>query len=125
MKTVLLSVALSVCVLSAGVSMTGCETSQAGVSNVAGTVNSVVGASPDKVAAAAKATLEDLKLASISASSTKVDGKVTAKTAQDRVVTIKIATAGENVSEVDIRVGDFGDEGLSMQILDGIKKRIK
>lgn len=125
MKTALCSAVLVAVGLMGVVPMTGCSTSEPGVTNVAGTINATVNGSPEKVTEAAKDTMEDLKLLSVSATSTKVDGTATGRTAQDAVVSISIQTAGENVSEVDIRVGSLGDKALSMKILDGIKARVK
>jgi hypothetical protein len=101
----------------------GCQTNSPGVKNTLGSYSLMVDGPPDKVTNAAKATLKDMKLLDIAGSSTKIDGKVTAKTAQNDAVNINIEQAGENVSKVSIRVG-VGDEAVSKQILDGIKKNL-
>ena len=103
---------------------TGCDTVQPGVTNNAGTVVARFAASPDKVSEAAKATLEELKFQFIVARSSKLDGYLSAKTAQNDDVEIKVNFAGDNVSEVKIRIGTFGDEGISLRIIDGIRSRI-
>ena len=98
----------------------GCQTDSPGVKNTLGTYSAMVDASPDKVTKAATASVKDMKLMDIVSDGTKIDGKVTAKTAQNDVVTIN----GENVSKVTIRVGATGDEAVSKQILDRIKKNL-
>lgn len=124
-KALVCSLAIAVGMLGVSATIPGCSTSQPGAKNVAGTITANVGAAPDKVTEAAKDTLEELKLNNIQASSTKVDGKVTARTAQDTAVNISVASAGDNVSAVEIRVGTLGDKAMSMQILEGIQNRVK
>ncbi len=102
----------------------GCQTDSPGVKNTLGTYSAMVDASPDKVTKAATASVKDMKLMDIVSDGTKIDGKVTAKTAQNDVVTINVEQAGENVSKVTIRVGATGDEAVSKQILDRIKKNL-
>ena|ERR1044071_2029692 len=120
-------VRFAVCMVGLGffISMLGgCQTDSPGVKNVAGTYTAMVDASPDKVAKAAKNAVDDLKLMYVASTATKVDGKVTARTAQNETVTIDIEQAGENVSKVNIRVGTVGDEAVSKQILDRIKHHL-
>lgn len=108
----------------AGAAMTGCSTSRPGVKNYAGGYETSIAASPDKVVEAAKRACEDLKLLNIQGTATALDGQVTAGTAQGDEVDIEVKTAGDNVSTVHIRVGTVGDEGISMTILDKIKKYV-
>jgi hypothetical protein len=102
----------------------GCQTDAPGVKDTLGSYSAMVDASPDKVTSAATASVKDMKLLDVTSDSTKIDGKVTAKTAQDEAVTIDIEQAGENISKVTIRVGSTGDEAVSKQILDRIKKNL-
>jgi hypothetical protein len=76
------------------------------------------------VTAAAQNAAADLKLSDIVGNSTKVDGRVTAKDAQGTTITINISQAGDKVSKVTIRVGATGDEAMSKQLMDGIKKHL-
>src|SRR5271170_8053448 len=85
---------------------TGCQTSQPGATYTLGAYTAMVDASPDKVTTAAAKAADDLKLVNVNSSGTKIDGQVTARTAQDQPVTISIDQAGDNVSKVTIRVGD-------------------
>jgi len=108
-------------VLSVGglmLTQTACSTDQPGATYTVGSYSTNVDSTPDKVTTAASKACEDLKLADINSNGTKVDGKVTAKTAQGDDVTINVEQAGDNVSKVTIRVGATGDEALSRQLLD-------
>src|SRR5687768_7971380 len=97
--------------------LSGCKTAQPGAKNYAGTVTGPVAAEPARVTAAARETVEELTLNSIFSEVSTIDGMVTARTARDKQVDIDIKQDGENVSRVCIRVGDWGDETLSLQIL--------
>jgi hypothetical protein len=118
---------LAISVLSLGfllATLGGCQTGSPGVKNTFGSYSAMVDASPDKVTKAANASLKEMKLLDIVSNGTKIDGKVTARDAQNDVVTIDIEQAGDNVSKVTIRVGSTGDEAVSKQILDRIKKKL-
>jgi len=104
--------------------LTACQTEQPGATNTLGSYTVMVDSSPDKVTTAAQKAVDDLKFNQIMGNGTKVDGKVTAKTAQGDDVSIDIAQAGDNVSKVTIRVGATGDEAVSKQIVDRIKSHL-
>jgi hypothetical protein len=103
-----------------------CKTSQVGVKNTFGTYNTLLSASPEEVTEAAAEVAQDLKLANVQVTSTSVDGRVEAHTAAETKVTIRSKLAGDGVTEIKIRVGaGFGDEMLSLDILDRIKAKLK
>jgi hypothetical protein len=117
----------TIVVLGAGILMlalNGCSTDQPGAKDTLGTYSTNVAAAPDKVTTAAAKAAEDLKLSDINSSGTKVDGKVTARTAQGDEVAIDIEQAGDDVSKVSIRVGATGDEAISKQLVDRIKSHL-
>jgi cell division septation protein DedD len=122
---VLLSMAflLGVSTLTGGL-LTGCSTDEPGAQYTLNTYTANVDASPDKVTVAAQKAVADLKLTNINSSGTKVDGKVTAYTAQNSEVTINIEQAGDNVSKVSIQVGATGDQATSAQLMDRIKAHL-
>jgi len=113
---------LSVSVMSWALS--GCATDEPGASNTLGDYTTNVGAAPDKVTDAANKACEDLKFQNINATGTKVDGKVTAKTAQGDDVVITITQSGNDVSKVIVRVGAAGDQAVSKQIVDRINSHL-
>jgi len=102
----------------------GCSTEQPGTTDTLGNYSTNVDATPDKVATAAQKACADLKLNDINGNGTKVDGRVTARTAQGDDVVINIVQAGENVSKVTVRVGATGDQAVSRQLMDGIKSHL-
>jgi hypothetical protein len=113
---------LSVSVMSWALS--GCATDEPGANNTLGDYTTNVGAAPDKVTDAANKACEDLKFQNINATGTKVDGKVTAKTAQGDDVMITITQSGNDVSKVTVRVGTAGDQAISKQIVDRINSHL-
>jgi ribosomal protein L9 len=102
----------------------GCDSAQPGVTNDMGTFVAKIKGEPDKVTAAAKAALEDLQFKFVMATNSKVDGYLTAKTAQNEDVVVKINSAGVDVSKVEVKVGAFGDEGISLRIISGIQSKL-
>ncbi len=103
---------------------TSCTTTQPGATDALGNYSTNVNASPDKVTNAADKACQDLKLINVSSNSTKVDGKVTAKTAQGEDVNIEIAQAGQDQSSVTVRVGATGDPAISKEIVDQIRSNL-
>ena len=123
MNTKLRQVAMLLLVVCFAV-VVGCKTDQPGVTNTAGTIKATLASTPDAVTEASKKVLEDMDLAIISSGSTAIDGKVEARTAQDVKVKITCDTAGDNVTDIAIRVGTLGDKELSLAILDAIKEEL-
>ena len=111
---------LCVCLLA----ITGCKTEQPGVVNRVGTIKATLAASPAAVTEAANEVLDEMDLIVINSSSTAIDGRVVARTAQDVKVRVDSGKVGENVSEVFIRVGKLGDSQLSLTILNEIKEEL-
>jgi hypothetical protein len=95
-----------------------------GVAYMMGDLEATMDASTQVVAAASKRALEELEIRVISAESSKLDAMVVGRTATDRRVRITTEREGEGISKVSIRVGTFGDEEMSRQILDALKKQL-
>jgi len=104
--------------------LVGCETSRTGVTNTVGTYDAVVKADTIKATKAAAEVLEEMEFTILENKSSEVDGVVKAKTARDVPVNITVRTEGKGLSNVSIRVGDFGDEAMSLMILDKIKAEL-
>jgi hypothetical protein len=104
----------------------GCATDKPGMTDTLGTYTVTVNGSPDKVTTAAYKACTDLKLSNVDSGNggTKVDGRVTAQTAENTQVTIDIAQSGDNSSKVSIRVGTTGDQNLSSQLVDRINAHL-
>lgn len=75
----------------------------------------------DAVFAAAQKSLDQLEFANISNKRSRVDARLVSRTALDKKVEITLEKVTDRSTKVIIRVGIFGDETLSMSILDKIK----
>jgi hypothetical protein len=104
--------------------LTACSTDQPGAQYAINTYTTNIDSSPDKVTTAAQKACADLQLSGISGSGTKVDGTVTAYTAQGTEVNIKITQSGDNVSKMAVTVGTTGDQSLSAQLVERTKKHL-
>ena len=81
-------------------------------------------ASFDAVHTAALAAVRDLQFAVVSDAKDAINSKILVRTATDKKITITLAKQSPTVTEIRIRVGTFGDEQMSRQILDGIKAHL-
>lgn len=102
----------------------GCSTSEPGVKNTMGTLTTTVEANPPQVAKAAEAVLKDLDLIRVHSTSTEVDGEAFGYTASDKKVGVSIKQQGDNLSEVKVRVGAFGDEDLGLAVITRIEEQL-
>ena len=80
---------------------------------------------PDRVVKAAEAALEELEFKLVSASGTKLDGRIKARTAQGKDIVIMVEKEGEDVSKVTVKVGTLGDETISLAIIEKTKEHLK
>jgi hypothetical protein len=99
----------------------GCQTTK----KVTGTHYAHFSASPDQVVAAAEKALAELELQTISSSSSKLDGWIEARTAQDKKVEIKVKLEGEGVSKASVKVGALGDETISEAIIQKTRAQLE
>ena len=115
------------------VALTGCIVAVAAVgagigigaySYSEGELTDEVPASPQKVVTAANAAFHDLQMTVISSESSVADGKVVAVTATEKKVKVEIKARSTAISKVSIRVGTWGDEALSVRIMDSIKAHL-
>lgn len=75
----------------------------------------------EAVFAASQKALRQLEFANISNKKSTVDAQLVSRTALDKKVEITLQKVTDRSTKVMIRVGVFGDETLSMSILDKIK----
>lgn len=78
----------------------------------------------DAVVAAANHAVADLKFARISENKDALTAVIVARTADDKRIDIKVTKVSDNLSKVQIRVGIFGDEFISVSLLDRIKANL-
>ncbi|NBC11527.1 MAG: DUF3568 family protein [Planctomycetes bacterium] len=104
--------------------LAGCSTSEPGVKNTMGTLETTVEANPPQVAKAAEAVLKDLELIRVHSTSTEVDGEAFGYTASDKKVSVSIKKESENLSKINVRVGAFGDEDLGVAVITRIEEQL-
>ena len=67
--------------------------------------------------------MEDLEFTITSKEKDAFNAKLTARGAGDKKIQVKLKKQVEKVTEIRIRIGVFGDESMSRQILEKIKGR--
>lgn len=106
--------------------LTGCVLVAAGagagtVAYVRGELNTNVGHDYGKVVDATRRALKDLEFARVSENKDALKAVFVSRTALDKKVEVTVTRQGDKSTQVQIRVGLFGDEQLSVAILDKIK----
>jgi ABC-type glycerol-3-phosphate transport system substrate-binding protein len=111
-------------------SLTGCVAVVAGAAGagtvawVRGELEATLDASCEKAATAANLAIKQLQFAKISEKKDALTAILIARTAEDKKVEIKVIKIGDQSAKVQIRVGVFGDEALSLTILDKIRTNL-
>ena len=106
--------------------LSGCLLAAAGagagaVAYVRGELESNLTNDYDKVVDAARGAIKDLEFAKVSENKDALKAVLVARTAMDKKIEIAISNTGKKLTNIKIRAGVFGDEQLSMSILDKIK----
>jgi hypothetical protein len=113
-----------------GVAASGCVLFVAGAAAGAGVgtyayVNGDLEASEavqfDKAWNASLAAMKDLDYSVTAKQKNALEAKLAARGAGDKKVQVKLKKTSDTVTQINIRVGTFGDETLSRQILEKIK----
>jgi len=91
---------------------------------VNGELKETEGAAYDTVYNATLAAMNDLQYAVVSKEKDAINATINARTSGDKKIEIKLVKQSATVTEIHIRVGTFGDEALSRQILDKIKAHL-
>ncbi|MCC6682188.1 MAG: DUF3568 family protein [Phycisphaeraceae bacterium] len=114
----------AMCLSAATLVMTGCSTSHPTATNRMGALVAHLDAPPLKVTEAAVDVCEDMELTLIDSASTQIDGKVHARTAQGSRIYITVNLDGVDASKISIRKGTFGDENISLTLLERIENEL-
>ena len=93
------------------------------VAYITGELKSTEEVSMSRAWRATQKTMNDLGFAITSMEKDAFYGQITARGAGDKKVKIKLERQSDKLTGIKIRVGMFGDEPLSMQILNNIRKR--
>lgn len=119
-----------VLVLGALFTSSGCVAVMAGagagaaVAYVRGDLDAILDAGLDKSVRATNRAIEQLKFAKISQKEDALIAVLVARNAADKKIEIRLEKQSETVTKVKIRVGTFGDEALSVAILDKVKMNL-
>ncbi len=95
------------------------------VAYITGELKATEGYSVPVVWKATEKAVNELQLAVIDKYSDVVAGRLEAFTADNKKVRINLKRIGDNITEVTIRIGTFGDEELSRFILSKIERHLK
>jgi hypothetical protein len=93
------------------------------VAYVAGELKSTENVSLDRAWKATQSAMKELEFAVTQKEKDALEAELTARGAGDKKVKVQLEKKADHVTEIRIRVGTFGDESLSIQILDKIKSR--
>ena len=94
------------------------------VAYVRGELTASLGNEFGAVTKATGRAIEQLKFAKVSENADALSARFVVRTAQDKKIEIVLTKVGEELTKVEIRVGVFGDETVSMTILDKIKANL-
>lgn len=78
----------------------------------------------DKTFKASQAAIENLKFKKVSEKPSETKATLVARSAEDRLIEIKLNAVGDKAVRVAIRVGVFGDRGTSQTVLEAIKDNL-
>ncbi len=95
-----------------------------GVVYTKGDLTGYVDADLTRTVGATKLAMNDLKLPLISANSGGDEGRVEARVGTDNKAVVRLIQKSEKVTKVNIRIGTFGDEELSRQILAKVESHL-
>ncbi|MCK5707322.1 MAG: DUF3568 family protein [Candidatus Aureabacteria bacterium] len=78
----------------------------------------------EKAVSASNKAITNLQFIKVSEQTDKLASKIICRNAQDKKITITLKKITDNSTEVSIRVGMFGDQTLSLTLLDEINKEL-
>ncbi len=96
----------------------------AGVAYARGNLESSFPVAVPEVTAATEAALRQMRMREITVIGSGIDAELTARTADDDKVTIKLDSPGEGVTNISIRIGTFGDRDKSLAIYNNIRDEL-
>lgn len=92
------------------------------VAYIRGELEATLDSSLNVAVKATNRAIGQLEFAKVSEKKDALSANLIARTAQDKKVEIDLIKVGDKVTKVKIRVGVFGDEAVSMAILEKIKQ---
>ena len=95
-----------------------------GYAYASGELKSTQGAPLDKVWGATQVAMKDLGYTPSTEAKDAFKGQLIARTAENKKISLHFKRLSDNSTEIRIRVGVFGDEGLSRLILEKTEKEL-
>lgn len=121
----ILGVGMTLCGGCLVVAVGGAAAAGAGtVAYLRGELQTTVDASLERAVAASQQALKDLKMPVTAEERDGISGRITARAAGDKKVVIRTRKVTGTATELGIRVGTWGEETMSHQILDRIKQHL-
>lgn len=118
------SIAL-VAMLGLALALSGCETSpEPGVTSQWGVLHTNLNGSPTQIINAANKSLKGMDLIIISSNASQFDGKVIARTSDDKPVTVSAHRKDAKTSDVTIDVSSENSQSLGLSLLHSIRKQL-
>lgn len=123
--------ALAAAIIATTISLQGCAVLLVGagaagtVAYVRGNLRAAESASLEKVYAATHKALDQLELKVTEDKKDALSATVTARDAQDKRVLIKLKSISEQSTQINIRIGTFGDQTKSQLIYQKIRENLK
>lgn len=102
------------------ISLIGCR----GMKEATGTYETYLPGTPQQVVEAARSALDEMNMKFVTHASTSMDGSLSAKTAQNKEIDIKVKKEGDNVSKMTVRVGVLGDQTISDAVIRETRERL-
>jgi len=109
---------------------TGCLVAAAGaagagtVAYIRGELSSTLDAPYEKVVRASNRGIQQLEFAKISENKDALTAILISRTADDKKIEVKVTKVTDSSTRIQIRVGVFGNEALSLTVLDKIKENL-
>jgi hypothetical protein len=110
--------------LGLGLALSACKTTEPGVKSTRFAQYTTIGVGTADGTKAAAEVLEDLGLQNIESSSTNVDGWAKGFMADKTQVTVNFERISENMSDISVKVGSFGDPSLGEEIIAKVRKKL-
>lgn len=91
------------------------------VAYVRGDLDATLDGTLEQAVRAANRAAEALKFAKVSEKTDALQSTLVLRNAADRKIEVRLDRASDRVTKIKIRVGVFGDEALSLAVLDQVK----
>ncbi len=112
---------LSALTLTSGCVAVAASAGAGAVAYVRGDLETTLEANVDRTVRAASRAVQQLEFVKVSETKDALLGIIIARNAADKKIRIRIDRTTDNLTHVSIRVGVFGDESISLAILDKLK----